>query len=165
MLHPFVVPGHILCLVALGLWLGRQETRNTRIALAAGAISLLAGLALAHVLAPGALLEPILLIATGLLGLAVAASWQTNALVAACLAALSLGAIGLDSLVDSDQARVVLLSAMGTFCAALWVAFILASATTGLNADWQRIGTRVVGSWTAAVALIVLSLRFVQAGG
>jgi ABC-type phosphate/phosphonate transport system permease subunit len=51
---------------------------------------------------------------------------------------------------------------IGTGLGACVAAAILAIGTSQLTRDWQRIGMRIVGSWIAASATLVLALRFVR---
>jgi len=39
---------------------------------------------------------------------------------------------------------------------------VVTSIATGADRPWQRIGLRVVGSWIAASAILVLALRLMR---
>ena len=49
---------------------------------------------------------------------------------------------------------------LGTGLAAGLALTIVVMATNCLTRGWQRIGVRIVGSWIAASAVLVLALRF-----
>ena len=76
LLHPLLVPAHLLALVALGLWLGQQALPRIERALLAFSLLLLAGLALAAFAAPGGGQTSLLACALGV-GLLVAAAWPS----------------------------------------------------------------------------------------
>jgi hypothetical protein len=39
---------------------------------------------------------------------------------------------------------------------------LLVEAAARMGRDWQRIGVRVLGSWTAASALLAIAVRFAR---
>jgi hypothetical protein len=44
----------------------------------------------------------------------------------------------------------------------LFALFLVIAAVSWLTRDWQRIGVRVLGSWTAASALLAIAVRFAR---
>lgn len=155
--HPLQVPAHVLALIGAALVAGRRG--SWRLALA-GFVS---GLALGF----AALIDAVafdwaeegLLAATFVSG-ALAALARPLPAVLPCALCLALGtALALDSppeVATIGEANVVLL---GTWCGASAVVAALARAAALMSRDWQRTGLRILGSWIAASAALVLALR------
>jgi hypothetical protein len=51
---------------------------------------------------------------------------------------------------------------IGTGIGACLVLAVVVVGTTRLTRAWQRIGVRILGSWMAASAMLVLALRFAR---
>jgi hypothetical protein len=51
------------------------------------------------------------------------------------------------------------LALIGTALSAMLLVVLLAALPPRFSRDWQRIGLRIVGSWIAASAVLVLALR------
>jgi urease accessory protein len=153
-LHPLLVPVHLLALVGAGIVLGQNAPRASRPALPLFAACLAAAL----VAAGPAGTPPAALLAVALAaGLLVAAGRGLPALVVAVAAAAGV-AVGLDSApleAASGEAR---LAAAGTFAGALIVVILSGGIAAATAAPWQRIAVRTLGSWIAAVSLIALAL-------
>jgi len=82
--------------------------------------------------------------------------------VAALLLVIAGVALELDSVPQEISMLRTLLALGGTAIAALLIPAVLAALMTYLRRDWQRIGVRIVGSWIAASAILVLALRFAR---
>lgn len=157
MLHPLVVPAHLLVLVGLGLLIGRPG-RGQDAALLAFATAMLAGLlaAGAHLAPPPP--APAALAIAAAAGLLVAAGAGLPSAAGAALAVMAGAAIGLDSAPDAPMGRGWGAALAGTWLGAGLVLLLLAHAARAARRSWQVIGIRVLGSWTAASALLVLAL-------
>jgi hydrogenase/urease accessory protein HupE len=158
-LHPFVSPAHLIALLALGLWLGQRGLAGAKRPLVVLVSSLGLGLAL-HRAAGDPDTDRWLLVLAALNGLAVAAAYAAPAAVAsACCGAVGL-AVGLASGPSGVEgtARSVMLA--GTFCGATLACAYVMSMVTLAQRPWMHIAVRVVGSWLAAAALLVLALSF-----
>ena len=162
LLHPVRTPTHGLALLGLGLLLGQQPADRRRLpqllfglALAGG----LLGLALAVGETPAG---DVLLVGAALSGALVAAAFRLPRLVLGPLALATGAAIGLDSPpeVISVQEGVVML--IGTGLGATLALALVVTAAARMARDWQRIAVRVLGSWTAASALLALAVRFAR---
>jgi urease accessory protein len=156
-LHPVLVPAHLLLVVALGLLLGQHAPQLSRWGWFAFVAAFWIGLAAGQMFGaavPQAVLLALALIAGGLvaLGLSVGAS-----LVAVLTAAAGVG-IGLDSSPDGVQQREMWLALSGTAVGGVLLLSYVGGIAAYLARPWQRIGIRVAGSWTAASAGIVLAL-------
>jgi hypothetical protein len=68
-------------------------------------------------------------------------------------------AIGLDSPPDVSSIQEAIVMLIGTgFGAAIGLGLVV-EGTARMARDWQRIGVRVLGSWTAASALLAIAVR------
>jgi hydrogenase/urease accessory protein HupE len=156
-LHPFVVPSHLLGLIALGLLTGQQGPDRVQWALPVFLIPL----ALA-------------LVFTGLGGVAGAESalllWALlcGALVAlkpllppwvlwGCLVGEGV-LVGLDSVPMGLEGKDRWALLFGIFLGAGLLLLYLALIVQRLNRPWQQVGVRVLGSWIIASSLLVLTL-------
>jgi urease accessory protein len=159
-LHPFAVPAHVLALVAIGLLIGRQSERLISLAaFVAGLAAGLGALALAFATTSAA---NILLAATILSALLVALAYQVPALVSVLLVATAGIALGLDSPPEAISIAAAVAMLIGTGIGGGLAVAVIAAAASYLTRPWQQIGVRILGSWTAASAILVLALRFVR---
>ncbi len=176
-LHPLVTPPHLIALLALGLLLGQAGQRvagddDAPLAALTAPLAALAVALVAGVLRAG--LQPaeepdtdrVLLALAAATGLAVAAAWRAPAavrLVAALVAGLAVG-IGSAPSGVTDAERWTSLA--GTAAAALLLgAYVAAMVAMARRPPWLAIGVRVLGSWMAAAALLVLALSFAPVRG
>jgi hypothetical protein len=51
---------------------------------------------------------------------------------------------------------------VGTGLGACFALAVVVVCTSRLTREWQRIGVRILGSWMAASAILVLALRFAR---
>jgi urease accessory protein len=160
LLHPLVVPAHVLAIVALALLIGQQGwRRSVPIAYGVAVLLGLGAIAMAYVPkfseeAPRARAAH-----TGLLvALARPLTQGLGVLVAA--------AIGLSLALDSPPEVLSLkeanLTLFGTALGAALLLLALIQGTSRLRHHWQRIGARILGSWIAAIAILVLALLLVR---
>lgn len=159
-LHPAVVPAHALAILSLGLFLGQRR-------LAAGLervllvyVAALAGGAVLAAFSRGAELDSVLLAMTCGAGMLVVLDRGLPRPLLLTLAAAVGATVGLGSASDAADPLMRLVSALGTTFGA---AFLLV-AGMALNGffvarPWQPIAIRVLGSWAAASALLVLALE------
>jgi hydrogenase/urease accessory protein HupE len=160
LLHPFAVPAHVLALVAIGLLIGRQSERLIPLAaFVAGLAAGLGALALAFAATSAA---NILLAATILSALLVALAYQVPALMSVPLVATAGIALGLDSPPEAISIAAAVAMLIGTGIGGGLAVAAIAAGASYLTRPWQQIGVRILGSWTAASAIMVLALRFVR---
>jgi urease accessory protein len=160
LLHPLAVPAHILALLAIGLLIGQQRSRLIPlVAFLAGVAAGLGALAVAVATTSAA---NVLLAAAAVSGLLVALARLLPALVSAPLAAVAGVALGLDSPPNAIAIATAVAMLIGTGIGAGLAVAIVAAATGCLTRAWQQIGMRILGSWIAASAILVLALRFVS---
>lgn len=158
LLHPVFIPAHVLLLSALGLFLGQQVPKENGIPLLMFLACTVVGLVIAGNF-DGSELETIQLLGAAAIGLLIAISPRIPVFIRAIGSAMSALLIG----ADSGQAGLVgaplLASLVGTGLG--MCVFLLCTMSFAENfkaRDWQKIGVRIMGSWIAASALLVLSL-------
>ena len=78
------------------------------------------------------------------------------------LAALTGAALGLDSPPDVLTLREAYLMLIGTGLAACTILAMVGAGTSWAAGHWHGIGVRVLGSWTAASAMLALALRLAR---
>lgn len=156
LLHPLLVPAQALALVALGLLVGQRGLAAGHHALTLLLVALLPSLALASA---AAIDSGLALVALGLaLGLCVLAAWQPSKLLLAVLAVLVGIGVGLGSAPERSGSTTQALMLAGTALGSMALATLVAAMADAARAGWARIGLRVLGSWLAASALLVLAL-------
>ncbi len=159
-LHPVVVPAHLLLLIVLGLFLARQGPQTSLRALVAFLAANLAGLALAwFALSPQ--LEEAILAAAAITGVLVAANLTTGVIGCSILAAVAGGLVGMDSEPEGlmGQEKLTLMAGIAIGVSLLCL-YATALALLLGKRNWQRVGIRVFGSWVTASSLMVLALSF-----
>jgi urease accessory protein len=166
MLQPLALPTHALALLALGLLISQQHARRRLLLSAAFVAGLAAGLAAIALAVGPTPAADVVLAAAGLAGLLVAIGRPLPALGCALLVAVAGAALGLDSPPQATSIAAGTIMLIGTGSgASLALAFVVAGAGALAGAQglaWPRIGVRVLGSWIAASAMLVLALRFAR---
>lgn len=149
-LHPLIVPAHILIAIALGLWIARHDDRRAvRLSVVAFAGALAVGLSAAGTVSISPLIALCMALVAGLLA---ASAWRAPGWSAAALTTAAAFSIGLESGTDDIGALI------GTWIGAQIIFLGVAAFALRLDAPWLRIGARVIGAWSAAIALLMLAL-------
>jgi hypothetical protein len=119
---------------------------------------LICGLVSAVFIVEATLAVDVLLVTMGILGLLTAAAWGPPLLswVLAVLVGLTLA---LDSRPEVTTSEEMVRMLIGSGLVAAVLLAIVAEGSTFLQGNVLRIAARVVGSWIAAGAILVLSLR------
>jgi urease accessory protein len=160
LLHPLVVPAHVAAIVALALLIGQQNWgRNVAIAYVVAVLLGLSAIAMAYV--PKLTEEGLLAFAT-ITGLFVALSRPVPQELGVLLAAAVGISLALDSPPEAFSLTEANLTLVGTALGAVLLLLALQQGTSRLSHHWQRIGARIVSSWIAATAILVLALRLVR---
>jgi urease accessory protein len=158
LLHPLLVPSHVMAWLALALAAGqRQQRKSVPLAYALGLLVGLGAIALAYVprFAEEALLA--LAVVTGL----VVASACLMPLWCGVVLAIATGlAIGLDSPPETISIAEANRTLLGTAVSGIVLMLAVVWLASHLGRAWQQIGIRIAGSWIAASASLVLALRF-----
>jgi urease accessory protein len=166
LLHPLMLPAHALALLALGLLVAQQQAGQRALLVAAFVAGLAAGLTAIAVAVGQTPAGDVLLAATGLAALLVALGRPIPLFACAPLAVVAGAALGLDSPPEAISISVATLTLIGT---GIGASLALAAAVLGASyvvsvRKWSalRIGVRILGSWIAASAMLVLALRFAR---
>lgn len=164
-LHPVIAPALLIALLALGLLLGQCASGaivRVRSALAAYAAAFVAGLLLQAWV--GELdTDRLLLFLGALAGGAVAAAWALPPGLRLSLAVLVGLATGLASAPSGVEGRAYTTMLVGTVMGSCLLPAWVTAVVTLPQPAWTKIAVRVLGSWLAAAALLVLSLSFAPA--
>jgi urease accessory protein len=165
-LHPLVSPAHLIALLALGLWLGQRGLGAAKRPLLAFMAALALGLCLHH-WAGDPDTDRWLLVLAALFGLLVAAARALPAALAPLLCAGVGLAVGLASGPTGLESTARAVSLFGTFFSATLVCAYVMAIVTLAQRPWMLIAARVLGSWLAAAAVLVLALALkgVQGAG
>ena len=162
-LHPVLVPSHVLALLSLGLLLGQRGLDAMRVGYCAFLPAVVLGLVAAGAGVTPVAIEPWLLALSILCALAVVLRLRLPLLVAGVLAALVALAVGLDSSPEITGATRAAAALAGSGLGACICLILFAALAELPQHDWQRIAVRVVASWSAASGALVLSLRWLGA--
>ena len=161
-LHPLYVPTHALAIGAVGVLAGQQAARWQWMAVAAYVIGLVLGFAAMVAAFAPVVMGEILLVAAAAAGALTALARPLPELLGAALALVTGVAVALDSppsVISLSEANVILI---GTFCGGAILLMAVVKFSAALRRDWQRIALRIVGSWIAASAMMVLALRLAR---
>jgi urease accessory protein len=162
LLHPLLMPAHLIALIGLALVAGRHPSWARAAIVAAFALGLAGGLG---GIAWGLGETPagdVLLVAAVACGALAAAGTMVSAWLAAPAALVCGAALGLDSPPESISLREAALMLVGTGCGGIAALAAFAMAAGALARLWQGVALRVAGSWIAAIAILVLARRWVS---
>ena len=161
-LHPLLVPAHALALLGLGLLVGQRGLAAEGRALSMLLGALLAGLGLGAAFASTLPVETLVLLLGATAALATVAQRPLPGFVLPTLAgAIGLG-LGLDSVPAAGTPWMQWSGGAGTVLGVLATTTLTAALADQARSAWSRIGVRVVASWLAASALLVLALSAVD---
>ena len=160
-LHPLLVTDHSLAILGLGLLIG-QQTDWARpapftfiVVLVAGLLILTLGVAVPYA---GIVVMLCALIA----GVLVAFGRALPEALGCGLAGVTGLAIALDSPPEVVSVREANWMLIGTGFGATILLIVVVEIASRLRPSWTRIGARVLGSWIAAGAILLLALRFAR---
>jgi len=153
-----LLPTNLLALVALGLLAGR----SLRITLALFVAGLVAG----ALLIAFALRDPpaanVLLALAAITGAIVAIGYALPRSIGFALAFATGVALSLNAPPQATTIANAVAAQLGTVVAALAATSLLALVASKAEDGWQRIGVRIAGSWIAASAILVVTLRLAR---
>jgi hydrogenase/urease accessory protein HupE len=151
-----------MALLGLGILIGQQAPQWGRAAPATFIVALIAGLAvLITGVVPRFAGEAVLVLALACGALTALARPLPEA-VGCALAATTGIAIGLDSPPEALSVRQANLTLIGTALGGTVLLVIIVEVATRLMSPWQRIAARILGSWIAASAVLVLAFMFTR---
>ena len=157
MLHPWIVPPHILAIVGLGLLTGQRGPRYIELSLLTFAASIALGLVGAGYGIAGPP-ETALLALAAVEGITVAAFPRLPRPFCGVLAFTTGILVGFDSAPETPTLRATLMALGGTGIGASLALVYSAGLADYVKQPWQQIGVRVLGSWIAASSILVLAL-------
>jgi urease accessory protein len=157
----FLLPTHLLAVVALALMIGQ----GGRLPLA-HVVLFAVGFVIGCFIIATAIREtsaPLLLLGcAAVCGGVVLAAWRPQLVVTAALALIVGILIALNSPPQALTIRAAMVEQVGSAVAALLTLAVIILIVTKATQPWQRIGVRVIGSWIAASAILVLALRLAR---
>lgn len=159
LLHPVLVPAHLLLILATGLFLGQRGPGENRLALPAYFLASAAGLLLAGLGMTAGVTGILLLAGSMAIGLLTAAGRGLSLPVYPAVGVYAGFFLGLDSTPETLAGRERLLALVGTGVGLnLWLIYACGLADYLSRKPWQRIGLRILGSWVAASSVLALAL-------
>jgi urease accessory protein len=162
LLHPLMVPAHLMGLVALGLLAARQKEPQRRALLALLAASFIVGLAVVVAAFAPTDQDVAVLGVSALAGILVAIARRLPLLVTAPLMLAGGLAIELDSVPQEISMVATFLALTGTAVGGATIAVVVAEIARRPRDHWQHVAVRVVGAWIAAGAILGLALRLAR---
>ncbi|MEJ2308342.1 MAG: HupE/UreJ family protein [Gammaproteobacteria bacterium] len=166
-LHPALVPAHLLVLLTAGMLIGQQGLKKMQPPMIAFLLMLIVMLLLTGLLdvalAENAALALMLSVAV-LCGLLVAFEVSLSQLSLMAIALLTAFLVGMDSSQPELAGRARLAILTGTGVGAFLLILYAAAAAEFASRAWQKIGIRILGSWATASAFIVLAFTFASPG-
>ena len=160
LLHPLLVPSHAMTLLALSLLIAQQAQRRA-VLVALFAFGMFAGLVvIVSAFALDRTNDAVLAVAA-VTGLAVALARPLWAAAAVMAAAAGI-AIELDSVPQEISMMATFLALVATILSAVPAVLVVSASAGSWRRHWQRVGTRVAGSWIAAIAILTLALRLTR---
>lgn len=159
LLHPLLVPAHLLAILALGLLAGQQAPGWGRAVPGAFIIALLLGLGVLTLGVVPRGVEFVLLVLAVASGVLAALARPLPELWGGALAVLTGLAVALDSPPEVISVREANLMLIGTGFGGTILLVLTVEAASRLTRTWARIAARILASWMAACAILVLALR------
>jgi len=160
LLSPILVPAHALTLCGLGLFIGQQTNRALAVSsFAAGLAGGLTAIALAVGPTPSRI---VLLADAALIGGLVASAWAPPKPVGWLLAVIAGTALALDSPPQAATIAQGNATLLGTALGACALLLVVSAGATLATRRWQQLAVRIVGSWIAASAILVLAVMLAR---
>jgi urease accessory protein len=158
MLHPLTALEHLLPILGLGLLAGQQGTASARWVLLLFPLGLLFGAAAASNLEPNSMVEWFNRLSFVALGALVAGAVQAPLAALATLAFVVGLSHGYENTADISSTVVMYLFVPGVVVTGLAIIAVFAAVAFSRKAAWQNIAVRVVGSWIAAVGILMIGV-------
>jgi len=156
LLNPLLTPAHALMLLALALCVGQRKSGSA--ALLIFAVGLAGGSAAIALAVEAMSARVVLLAVAAALGMMAATAWAPKLFVWP-LAAIAGATLALDSPPQAVSIAAAYATLAGTAFGACAMLLVLATIAGHANAGWQRLGLRILGSWIAASAILVLAVQ------
>jgi urease accessory protein len=158
LLHPILVPAHLLLLVSAGLLFGQRGSQKIELILGSFALATLTGLTAAW-FSIFSEMETSILVLAATIGLLIAVNPQIRLQWYIVIALLTGFFLGIDSAQEELFGKDKLASLFGSGVAIYFLSlYPMALANYFNKKSWQKIGIRILGSWVTASSLLVLAL-------
>jgi urease accessory protein len=154
--HPYVTPQHVIAIAMLGMFVGQHGADGIRWAVPPFGLALMLGLSITMFW----LWAPLQFVIPGfciLLGLAVAIARRLPLLWMSVLVFCVGLMLGMDSPQQQLSGRELFMAFFGTVVGAFFGLIYVSALTDVLTKSWMKLGVRILGSWGAATALMVLA--------
>ena len=156
-LHPLFVPAHLLLLISFGLFIGQKRVSSNSTILIVYASAIVIGLLFAWFL--GDEKEIYVLYMATLMGLLVTTNLSVRLYLILFVSALVGLILGMDSAQETLTGKNKFASFVGSGMAIYFLAlYPMIFAEYLQKKSWGKIGIRILGSWIAASAILVLAL-------
>ena len=160
LLHPVLVPAHLLLIIALGLFFGQQNVKEQQKPLVVFLVATIIGLISAW-FSIGGEIEGYLLSGAALIGILITVNRALGQYWCSIIAAFAGFFLGMDSAQETLSGGAKFLSLLGSgngiYLLPLYPMIFVDSFN---KKNWHKIGVRIIGSWVAASSLLVLALSF-----
>jgi hydrogenase/urease accessory protein HupE len=157
-LHPAFIPAHLLLLLSLGIFFAQHGLDRYRSALSVFLVATLFGLTVAWFVSFTSV-DFYLLSGSVILGLLIAVNLFIADYLLLLIATFTGFCLGIDSAQETLYGMEKLVSLLGSGVGILLLLTIPLVLVDNLKKNkWQRISVRIVGSWIAASAFLVLAL-------
>jgi len=160
LLHPILVPAHIILIIAVGLFFGQQGHKKIEATIGLFALATFIGLISAW-FSINLEIEAVITTLSATTGLIIALNPSIN--LVGCLIIISTAGflLGIDSTQETLVGKEKLMTLFGSGVAIYFLFLYSMVIAQSLNKKaWQKIGIRIFGSWIAASSLLVLALSF-----
>lgn len=157
-LHPIVVPAHIILLVGVGLLIGRQGSEAISRVMPVFMITVILGVLLS-MWSISFNLIPILLIVSILLGGLLVWGQPLSIRILSIVAVIAALLIGIDSPQETFSGKARYIALFGTAVGAYFMVVYIAGMTEIIRQWLNGVPIRVLGSWLIASSLMVLVLN------
>ena len=162
-LHPVLVPAHLLAIMTAGLLIGQQGVKRMQAPLITFLFILIAALTATgyfDLALPESTGVMLLLSMAVLSGVLVALEMELSLMPLMAIGVVVALLVGMDSSQPELQGRAKLAILTGTGVGGFLLILYAAAAAEFANRAWQKIGIRILGSWATASAFIVLAFTF-----
>ncbi len=160
LIHPLFVPAHAMAVLALALLIGQQAW--SRMAALLFVFGLVAGFGVMTLGVVPVWMNELVLGGALIAGLLVALARPVPEILGCILAVLLGFCIALDSPPEAISLTDANLMLIGTGLGAALLLIAGVAIASRFKTGWVRIAARIIGSWIAASAILVLVLRFAR---
>jgi hydrogenase/urease accessory protein HupE len=156
--HPLLIPAHTILLISLGLLIGRQGGDSIRKVLPVFMVLAIPGVMLSTWVEGGDYWVLIILVFAFCFGALIALGKTLPTWHLIVLAVTTAMLIGVDSAQTAFSGEERYIALGGTVVGASILLIYASGLTEYLQKLWQGIPVRIIGSWVAASAIMVLTL-------